>query len=50
MAVKQLFETYVYHQTLSSIDKLPFVIGGLNPRRRGPAAITATVADDEESS
>jgi len=27
VTVKQLFETYVYAQILSSVDLLPFVIG-----------------------
>jgi len=30
VAVKQLFETYVYDQTLSSVDHLPFVIACRN--------------------
>jgi len=34
MTVKQLFETYVYAEILSSIDLLPFVIRFL--KRRAP--------------
>ncbi|KOY03992.1 hypothetical protein AM274_01170 [Pseudomonas nunensis] len=38
MAVKQLFETYVYAQILSSADLLPFVIIACAqpPRSRAP--------------
>ncbi|MDO7896474.1 hypothetical protein [Pseudomonas citrulli] len=34
VAVKQLFETYVYAQTLSRPDLLPFVIGFEKSRAR----------------
>jgi hypothetical protein len=38
VAVKQLFETYVYAQILSSVDLLPFVIAGLDTQAHGNAA------------
>ncbi|NWE40012.1 hypothetical protein HX875_11075 [Pseudomonas yamanorum] len=32
MAVKQLFETYVYDQSLSSVAQMPFVMTWVNVR------------------
>jgi hypothetical protein len=50
MAVKQLFETYVYDQTLSSICKVPFVIDGLNSAQAKAFSDKAALADHEKNS
>jgi hypothetical protein len=38
VTVKQLFETYVYAEILSSVDLLPFVITGLDTQAYDNAA------------
>jgi hypothetical protein len=38
VTVKQLFETYVYAEILSSVDLLPFVISFSKRRKRKIAA------------
>ena len=35
MAVKQVFETYVYHPGLSSVGQMPFVLTRVSQARRG---------------
>jgi hypothetical protein len=50
MAVKQLFETYVYDQTLSSTRKVPFVIDGLNSAQAKASSDQTASADHEKNS
>jgi hypothetical protein len=50
MAVKQLFETYVYDQTLSSTREVPFVIDGLNSAQAKACSGRAALADHEKNS
>ncbi|MFW0758904.1 hypothetical protein ACN1C3_30040 [Pseudomonas sp. H11T01] len=50
MAVKQLFETYVYDQTLSSTVQVPFVIDGLNAAQAKACSEYAALADQEKNS
>jgi len=35
MAVKQVFETYVYHPGLSSVGQMPFVLTQVSQARQG---------------
>jgi hypothetical protein len=50
MAVKRLFETYVYDQTLSSTGKAPFVIDRRNSAQAKACSDQTALADHEKNS